>query len=236
MTDTRRTYYDHEPAYRRILQAGGRGWDDLNGMASASGSYCALKSFLRSEWFCSLPRPVHVLDLGCGGGQATLLLARHGCRAHGVDFSESAIVLARGNAADASVDAIFVVDDALVLRGFGAEQFDLVIDNHMLHCILGDRDRRAVLGSACRVLRSGGLLFSETMSAEGTMDMDALGVDPETRQNADRTRFWTTLGELRDLFETSALTILAQERRPQTDVPAPGETIITIARKEVQRH
>src|SRR5262245_41594912 len=104
MPDGRRVYYDHEGAYRKIAAAGGRGWDDLT-PGVPQGSYDALEEFLASRW---APRgSASVLDLGCGGGQAALALARLGHRALGIDYSETAVELARRNAAEARLDARF---------------------------------------------------------------------------------------------------------------------------------
>lgn len=51
-------------------------------------------------------------ELGCGGGQAALRLARAGYAVTGIDFSETAIELARRNAADAGLAATFLVGDS----------------------------------------------------------------------------------------------------------------------------
>ncbi len=44
-----------------------------------------------------------------------------------------------------------------------AASFDLAVDNHVLHCIVG-ADRARFLREVARVLRPGGLFFSDTMS------------------------------------------------------------------------
>ena len=54
---------------------------------------------------------------------------------------------------------------------------DLAVDNHVLHCIICD-DRARFLLEVARVLRPGGLLFSESMSREGPVDFEQLGFDP----------------------------------------------------------
>src|SRR5690348_14932772 len=98
MTDRRRVYYDHEPAYAKIAAQGGRGWDDLTPDIDQR-SYEGLDAFLASPWG---PRQGQtVLEIGCGGGQASLRTARLGARVTGIDFSETAIALARKNAQEA---------------------------------------------------------------------------------------------------------------------------------------
>lgn len=163
-----RPYYDHEPAYRRIAETGGAGWDDLpTAVHDGCASYLALDGFLAS----SLAVPGAALDLGCGGGQVSLELAARGYRVVGVDFAPTAIALARRNAPGLT----FVVGDCLALE-LPTASFDLAVDNHVLHCILGG-DRARFLREVARVVRPGGLLFSDTMSREGHVDYDRHEID-----------------------------------------------------------
>ena len=219
MTDTRRVYYDHEPAYLRIKAKGGRGWDDL--YDEEQRSYDSLHAFLAGE------RPTAgatALEIGCGGGQATLALARAGFRATGIDFAETAIELARANAAEAEIDAAFVVGDVLALP-FPDASFDLVVDNHLLHCIIDDADRAGVLAHARRVLRPGGRLWSDTMSSERDWDAARIAADPVTRIALNRTRIWVTRAQLeRELVAAGFAFDIAQ-------VPnETGDMLVTIAR------
>ena len=179
MHDARRVYYDHEPAYRKIRDQGGRGWDDL--YEGEQGSYLAIRAYLAAH---PPPAGAPALDLGCGGGQATIELARAGYRASGIDFSETAIELARANAPELA----FVVGDALALP-FPDAAFELVVDNHLLHCIVTPEDRARVLAECHRVLAPGGRLWSETMHFEGC-DLAAFDADPETGIARNRTRIW----------------------------------------------
>jgi SAM-dependent methyltransferase len=75
--------------------------------------------------------PVHgsILDMGCGSGWTSLLLARAGFEVHGIDISERMIEIARERAEDERVQATFAVADmeqfALDRRDFdGALLFD----------------------------------------------------------------------------------------------------------------
>jgi SAM-dependent methyltransferase len=222
----RRTYYDHEDAYQRIHASGGRGWDDLNGAASGD-SYVALEEFLRSP-MCRFKEGAAAIDLGCGGGQSSLLLAQRRFAVTGVDFSPTAIELARENARHAPAIADFRVANCLDLREFASGCFDLAVDNHTLHCLIG-ADRSQFLEEARRLLRPGGLLFSETMSAEGAPDFVALGVDPVRRVDAHATRYWTTLAELVRALSSAGFVVLTAQSRPQPDVPNPGDTLVTVS-------
>jgi SAM-dependent methyltransferase len=207
MTDGRRVYYDHEQAYRRIRDSGGRGWDDL--FEGEQGSYIAVRGFL-AEY---PPTPgASALDLGCGGGQAALDLARAGYRVTGIDYAETAIELARRNAADASIDATFTVGDALHLP-FDDGALDLVIDNHLLHCIVEPADRLRVLAECHRVLARDGVLWSETMWAGG-YDPTAVDADAETGIARNRTRIWIRREVLVEELVTAGFVIDAMVVRP----------------------
>jgi SAM-dependent methyltransferase len=189
VTAPRRTYYDHEAAYQRIAAAGGTGWDDLF-PGDVPDSYAALDTFLASSF---APAHGHAIDLGCGGGQAARRLLARGYAVTGIDFSETAIALARAHVLDGR--ARFVVGDCLALAGVAGGSFDLAIDNHVLHCLLGD-DRGRFLREVARVLRPGALLFSETMSRDGKLDLEALDIDPQTFISRHGNRYWTTRTEL----------------------------------------
>jgi SAM-dependent methyltransferase len=212
---TRRVYYDHEDGYRKIKAKGGTGWDDL---VPSTDSYDALDAFLQSPL---APRAGRALDLGCGGGQATLRLARRGFAATGIDFSETAIELARKNAAGLAVD--FVVGDCLSLPGIADGSMDLVVDNHALHCIIGVEDRRSFLRSARRVLRAGGTFFTDTMSCEGDFDPVARGIDPVSRIDPHHSRFWVSAAELRAELEGAGFAIADFQVRRDT-----GSDMLTV--------
>lgn len=201
MADLRRVYYDHEPAYQKIKAKGGRGWDDL--FEGEQGSYVALRTFLAGE-----AGGVAALEIGCGGGQAALELARHGFRATGVDFAETAIELARLNAHDAALDVAFVVGDALALP-FPDAAFELVVDNHLLHCIVDARDRARVLAEVRRVLVPGGRFWSATMSAEGDFDPARYDIDPETCISRNHTRIWVRRAQLEHELVAAGFTIVS---------------------------
>jgi SAM-dependent methyltransferase len=216
-----RTYYDHERAYRMIVDAGGAGWDDLPTLpASQTGSYVALDAFLASPFVV----PGDALDLGCGGGQASLKLAACGYRVVGVDFAPTAIELARRNAPELQ----FVVGDCLALE-LSAASFDLAVDNHVLHCIIG-LDRARFLREIARVLRPGGLLFSDTMSREGPVDFDRFNFDPTTFISRNGNRYLVAETELDGELETAGFEIVFRQTQPNLE-HAIGHGLIRVARR-----
>lgn len=229
----RRAYYDHEPAYRELAAAGGRGWDDRRGGGGAcDGSHDGLGAFLASD-LCPARAPgatTRAIDLGCGGGQGAILLARRGFQVTGVDFAPTAIELARRNAARAQVAAEFRVADCLDLSGFASGSFALAVDNHTLHCLIGD-DRRRYLAEVERVLARGGVFFCETMSAEGTPDFAALGVDPVSRVDGYHTRYWVLRDELLGEIAAAGLDVVDVRARRQRERPDPGDLLVVVGRK-----
>ena len=128
-----------------------------------------------APWDIGRPQPAFVrlaeqgrlsgqlLDSGCGTGEHTLLAARHGADALGVDLSPRAIELARAKAAGSGLAVRFEVADATELAGTGLS-FDTIIDSGVFH-VFDDPDRSRYVASLAAVLRDGGhchlLCFSE---------------------------------------------------------------------------
>ena len=222
----RRNAYDHEPAYRKIAARGGRGWDDNAPDQPDQGSYRSLEAFLAGE---PPPAPgARALELGCGGGQAALRLARAGYAVTGIDFSETAIELARRNASDAGLPATFLVGDCLTLEQVPSASLDLVVDNHMLHCIVAPEQRASLLRAVRRVLRPGGRLWSETMSREGPFRADVVNADPATGVNRSGTRLWTSASDLDRELAAAGLRVIRRELTA-ADAHTGGCDLVTVA-------
>jgi methylase of polypeptide subunit release factors len=92
MNDRRRVYYDHEMVYGRIRNEGGTGWPSVD--------LKHFEAFLESE-FC--PKTGRALDLGCGGGELAILLAQRDWDVTGIEYSETALTMARENVIKAGV-------------------------------------------------------------------------------------------------------------------------------------
>jgi SAM-dependent methyltransferase len=97
-----------------------------------------------------------LLDAGCGTGEHTILAARLGARALGIDISTLAIETARRKAAERGVDADFQVFDALRVDTLG-EVFDTVVDSGLFH-VFDDAARARYVAAVHAVLRPGGHL------------------------------------------------------------------------------
>jgi SAM-dependent methyltransferase len=98
-----------------------------------------------------------VLDVGCGTGENTLLLASHGLHVLGVDWAAAAIEMARAKAAERSLEANFEVADALRLDGLG-RSFDTILDSALFHTFSDDA-RTGYVPSLGSVTRPGSTLF-----------------------------------------------------------------------------
>lgn len=95
-----------------------------------------------------------LLEIGCGGGQHSILLAKQGARCVGVDLSDEQVKYARRLAEREGVDAEFYQGDAADLSMFDAESFDAAHSAFALHYVDDiDRCYREVF----RVVRPGAL-------------------------------------------------------------------------------
>lgn len=99
-----------------------------------------------------------VLELGCGGGQCCLALAKRGALAVGIDLSDEQIAFARTLAAQEKVQVTFICGSATDLVGVQSNNWDLVFSVYTFPYI---DDMPRCLAECYRVLRPGGrLIFS----------------------------------------------------------------------------
>lgn len=109
-----------------------------------------------------------VLDAGCGTGEHTILAARHGASALGIDISPRAIEIARHKAAERGVETDFRVLDALRLVTL-EETFDTVVDSGLFH-VFDATVRASYVTAVHSVLRPGGhfhlMCFSDRQPGE----------------------------------------------------------------------
>ncbi|OBF88307.1 SAM-dependent methyltransferase [Mycobacterium sp. 852002-51152_SCH6134967] len=104
-----------------------------------------------------------VLDVGCGAGEHTILLAGLGYDVLGVDYAPSAVEHARRNAEAKGVDARFEVADAMDL---GEAAYDTIVDSALFH-IFDDTDRARYVRSLHAACRPGGLVHVLALSDRG---------------------------------------------------------------------
>ena len=162
-------YSAFERAHRRLEET----HSEWNTPEELEETLTLLAGFLRSP---GVPRSGRALELGCGGGELAVWLAELGFAVFGVDISPTAIRRARERFAARGFEGDFRVASVLDLSEFDDGFFDLVLDGHCFHCIIGE-DRRAFLANAWRVLRRGGIFHVATMCGEIH--------DPEVRDSFD---------------------------------------------------
>jgi ubiquinone/menaquinone biosynthesis C-methylase UbiE len=95
------------------------------------------------------------LDLGCGNGRHTEVLAEHAETVVGLDLSRGLLAEARNRAADRGFDAHLVQGDAAELP-FCDDRFDLAVYVATLHHLRPRSRRLASLDELARVLAPGG--------------------------------------------------------------------------------
>ena len=113
-------------------------------------------------FLCFLPKleGLDVLDLGCGEGMNTRLLAHSGARMQGIDLSARLIEAARAAEAAAPLGIRYTVGSFETLDAFSDESFDAAVSTVALMDSPGFRNTAR---AAFRVLRAGGTLtFSVT--------------------------------------------------------------------------
>lgn len=101
-------------------------------------------------------RNLRILDVGCGAGFFSVLLAKEGYQVTGVDLTPDMVENARTLAAEEKTDCEFLVMDAENLR-FADESFDVVISRNLTWTL---PDVKSAYREWVRVLKKGGMLLN----------------------------------------------------------------------------
>ena len=91
-----------------------------------------------------------VVDLGCGEGRFSRMLAERGAKVTGVDLCRPFIKFANGHRVS---DEVYLIGDMEDLNGVPSDEFDLAVSYITLVDV---PDMRGAVGEAFRVLRGGG--------------------------------------------------------------------------------
>jgi SAM-dependent methyltransferase len=122
-----------------------------------------------------------VLEIGCGAGHVSSMIAAKGHRVTGIDFSPTAVAWARERWGKCGLDVRFLELGAESVAKLGPARFDLVIDGNCLHC-LGHDVRSRTLSGIASVLRDDGLaVFSSMVLGTDTQFEDYKYVADEKR-------------------------------------------------------
>ncbi len=152
-------YAGHEKAYQRFKAEGKVGWN-------TQISHAAFQEiFERGFQVASVPKNGKLLELGCGTGDYSLWLAKKGYEISGVDIAPTAIAWAQERAHARQLQIDFRVGNVLDLQAYPDHAFDVVLDGHCFHCIIGT-DRPVFLASVWRVLKPGGFVYTDNMCGD----------------------------------------------------------------------
>ena len=158
-------YYEtHDEEYRRRLAKGQVAWDEEE--YDQFGMLGLIERFIRESSF--EPSQSDALDLGCGTGGLACYLASRGFKVTAIDISSTAILEAKKQAASRGLKINFQATD-LCCEQLPPNAFDIITDNHFLHCIVFSDERQAVLQNISRALKPHGEYWIETMVGHPAM-------------------------------------------------------------------
>lgn len=116
------------------------------------------------------------LDLGCGTGDNSIYLAKHGWQVTGVDFVAKAVDKARAKGSANKLDIKFAQGDATRLSSEGVgTNFDLIVDNGCLHG-MSPEDRDAYVREVTAVAAPSARLLLVEFLPGGSFGVP--GIDP----------------------------------------------------------
>jgi SAM-dependent methyltransferase len=111
-----------------------------------------------------LPERGTIAEFGCGSGRLLRFAASHGLDAIGVDFSEEALSVARDAASASGLELTLMVGDAR-RTPLPTASVDVVATTGLLEHF-EDEDVAAIVSEMVRVLKPGGLFYSDVVPAK----------------------------------------------------------------------
>ena len=104
-----------------------------------------------------------ILEPGCGAGNYVMYLSGKGYKTTGVDFSETAINMARKSSEEKKLDCKFIVADVTKDLSELNTSFDFVYDWELLHHIFPEQ-RSTYVNNVYKLVKPGGYYFSVCFS------------------------------------------------------------------------
>lgn len=145
-----KTYWTHRSSgYSKVNQ------DELNGCQKANWSKLLVNE-IHKQFTYRMPEDIKVLDIGCGPGFFSIILAELGYQVTAVDYTEAMIGQAKQNAGNLADDICFLQMDAQDLQ-FADCSFDVVVSRNLTWNLEHPKQAYA---SWCRVMKKGGILLN----------------------------------------------------------------------------
>ncbi len=141
-------------------------------------------------------KPCKAVDLGCGAGNYSVYLAERGFEVTGIDFSPTAIKLAKENAERKGVSCNFLVADAVDGLDEIDQTWDFVYEWGLLHLILPEH-REKYVKNVSRILNPKGKYLSLCFSEKDT-SFEGSGKYRDTEIGS--VLYFSCEDELRELF------------------------------------
>ena len=142
-------------------------------------------------------QPCKAIDLGCGAGNYVIYLAGRGFEVTGIDFSPTAIRIARENAEIKGVKCNFFVADVIDGLDKVNQTWDFAYDWGLLHHLFPEQ-RQKYLENVHRILNPRGKYLSLCFSEKDT-GFGGPGKYRKTRLGTEL--YFSSEKELRELFE-----------------------------------
>ena len=159
-------------------------------------------------------RGKRILEVGCGGGQNAIVLAKWGASCTGVDPSDAQLAHARKLAQEHGVEVQFANGMAEDLGSFPAESFDLVLSSYAFDYV---SDIQQAYREVWRVLKPGGpFVFCQSHPWFQAVGWHLAG-DPDAPEVGDYAS-WPALEEWDWAFENGTSAPMRGHLRPLSQV------------------
>ncbi len=127
-----------------------------------------------------------IVDLGCGAGPVSLLLAERGARVLAVDGNQATLRRLEQAARERSLTGLEVLARPIDCLSLPARSADLIVTSYALHR-LRDADKQRLVAAAYHWLRPGGtFIVADMMFGRGTSSQDRAIIRSKVRSLASK--------------------------------------------------